>query len=92
MLGQLSVPYSAIDVNGHVNNTEYVRWGLDFLKRARMLPAAAGLIQASFLAEAFEDQELEIMGMEESDGSVRCQLNRQAGSEPLCALRIQTTI
>ncbi|MHC4309265.1 MAG: acyl-[acyl-carrier-protein] thioesterase, partial [Planctomycetota bacterium] len=31
-VGQVPVPYSSIDLNGHVNNTEYVRWGLDALR------------------------------------------------------------
>jgi hypothetical protein len=27
----VSVPFSSLDFNGHVNNTEYVRWALDGL-------------------------------------------------------------
>jgi acyl-ACP thioesterase len=30
----LRVPFSALDFNGHVNNTEYVRWALDGLHSA----------------------------------------------------------
>jgi acyl-ACP thioesterase len=30
---RVRVPYSSIDQNGHVNNTEYVRWGIDALRR-----------------------------------------------------------
>jgi medium-chain acyl-[acyl-carrier-protein] hydrolase len=58
--GVLRVPFSALDFNGHVNNTEYVRWGLDGLyQHLRRVPAIRTL-QATYLAEAFEGDEIEI--------------------------------
>jgi len=29
---KIVVPYSSIDMNSHVNNTEYVRWGIDTMR------------------------------------------------------------
>jgi len=57
---RLRVPYSSIDLNGHVNYTEYVRWGLDALRRAYHTAGEPRLLRATFLAEVFEDDELEL--------------------------------
>jgi medium-chain acyl-[acyl-carrier-protein] hydrolase len=56
----LRVPFSALDFNGHVNNTEYIRWACDGLHRhlGRLPPIRT--LQATYLAEAFEGDEIEI--------------------------------
>jgi acyl-ACP thioesterase len=55
---QVRVWHSCIDLNGHVNNAEYVRWSIDALRRA--FPAATDTcsIQATYFREAFEGDEL----------------------------------
>jgi acyl-ACP thioesterase len=52
--GHVLVPSSSIDLNGHVNNTEYVRWGTDALSRASELEGNIRSVQATYLSEVFE--------------------------------------
>jgi acyl-ACP thioesterase len=59
--GQVLVPYSAIDLNGHVNNTEYVRWGMDALRRTFKLSENICCVQATYLSEVFEGDELDLL-------------------------------
>jgi medium-chain acyl-[acyl-carrier-protein] hydrolase len=55
------VPRSAIDLNGHVNNTEYVRWGIDTLSRTSKLEENLRSVQATYLSEVFEGDELDLL-------------------------------
>jgi len=55
---RIHVPYSSIDMNGHVNNTEYIRWGIDALVRTFDLRRAVNCIQTTYLSEVFESDEL----------------------------------
>jgi medium-chain acyl-[acyl-carrier-protein] hydrolase len=57
---RVRVPYSSIDLNGHVNNTEYVRWGVDAMRRAFRPKGDIRSLQATYLSEIFEDDEVEI--------------------------------
>jgi acyl-ACP thioesterase len=57
---RISVPYSSIDLNGHVNNTEYVRWGMDALRKAFKFEGNIRSIHATYLSEVFEDDELDL--------------------------------
>jgi acyl-ACP thioesterase len=57
---QIHVPYSSLDLNGHVNNTEYVRWALDALRQNFDLPTEIQSLQISYLAEAFESDTLDL--------------------------------
>lgn len=58
---QVRVPYSSIDINGHVNNTEYVRWGIDALRRIFEFKGSIHFLQATYLSEVFEGDELDIL-------------------------------
>ena len=58
---RVRVPYSSIDLNGHVNNTEYVRWGFDALRRAFMAEGDVRYMQVSYLSEVFEGDELDLL-------------------------------
>jgi medium-chain acyl-[acyl-carrier-protein] hydrolase len=69
--GALRVPFSALDFNGHVNNTEYVRWGLDGLHRSRHNVPMLRSIQATYLAEVFEGDEIEVLVAHDSESRVR---------------------
>jgi medium-chain acyl-[acyl-carrier-protein] hydrolase len=58
---RISVPYSSIDLNGHVNNTEYVRWGIDALRKAFKFDGNIRSMQATYLSEVFEADELDLL-------------------------------
>lgn len=51
-----SVPYSSIDMNGHVNNTEYVRWGIDTLRTIVSPDNKIASFSISYLAEVFKGE------------------------------------
>jgi acyl-ACP thioesterase len=77
---RVRVPYSSIDQNGHVNNTEYVRWGIDALRRAFKLEGSIRSIHATFLAEVFEDDRLDLFASRRTDADY-CVLVKRAGQE-----------
>ena len=58
---RISVPYSSIDLNGHVNNTEYVRWGIDALRKAFKFEGNIRSMHATYLSEVFEADELDLL-------------------------------
>lgn len=58
---QMRVPYSSIDLNGHVHNTEYVRWGIDALRRIFKSKGNFHFLQATYLSEVFEGDDLDIL-------------------------------
>jgi acyl-ACP thioesterase len=60
-IGEIIVPYSATDLNGHVNNAEYIRWSFDGLRRAQQNPPRVSAFQISFLAESFENDPIEFL-------------------------------
>ena len=74
------VPLSAIDLNGHVNNTEYVRWGIDALSRTFKLNKNIRSVQATYLSEVFEGDELELLVGSRSNGQFGV-LGRNSGTE-----------
>jgi acyl-ACP thioesterase len=76
----IRVPYSSIDLNGHVNNTEYVRWGFDALRRAFKVEGDIHCMQVSYLAEVFEGDELDMLISSDSDGHFHI-LGSRSGTE-----------
>jgi len=52
------VPASALDINGHVNNTEYLRWAFDALCRRQGRPNLSSF-QVTYHSEVFAGDELE---------------------------------
>jgi len=58
---RITVPYSSIDLNGHVNNTEYVRWGIDALRRAFGFDGKVRSMHATYLSQVFEADELDLL-------------------------------
>jgi medium-chain acyl-[acyl-carrier-protein] hydrolase len=75
---RIRVPYSSIDLNGHVNNTEYVRWGIDALRRVFKLNRSIRFIHTAYLSEVFEADELELLVS--SGGNERfCVLGKKPG-------------
>lgn len=64
----LRVPFSALDFNGHVNNTEYVRWAFDAVQQKLGDTPEVRTIQLTYLAEVFEGDEIELL-VRSGDGS-----------------------
>jgi medium-chain acyl-[acyl-carrier-protein] hydrolase len=67
----LRVPFSSLDFNGHVNTTEYVRWALDGLYQTTRRMPPVGVLQATYLAEAFEGDEIEVWTSGDGAGTMR---------------------
>ncbi|HSV99798.1 MAG TPA: acyl-ACP thioesterase domain-containing protein [Sedimentisphaerales bacterium] len=57
----LSVPFSAMDLNGHVNNTEYVRWALDAVHQHIGSLPEIRTVQLTYQAEVFAGDEIELL-------------------------------
>jgi len=77
---KVRVPYSSIDLNGHVNNTEYVRWGIDALMRTFSLRVAVRCVQTTYLSEVFEGDEL-VFGVSSDKGGNYHVLGRKSDTE-----------
>lgn len=56
----ISVGRGSIDMNGHVNNTEYIRWGIDALSRAGTAPERISSMSITYSHEVFEKDEIDI--------------------------------
>jgi medium-chain acyl-[acyl-carrier-protein] hydrolase len=88
--GTISVPFSALDFNGHVNNTEYVRWAFDGLHRHLGHTPAVRSVQVTYTAEVFEGDEIEILVAAETGAPLRV-VERKADGAPdasVCLLEI----
>jgi len=86
----LQVPFSALDFNGHVNNTEYVRWALDGLHEHFGLLPQIRAIHVTYLAEAFEGDEIEVLFSLVHDGRI-CIMERASNgpaSVDVCLVEI----
>jgi len=77
---RISVPYSSIDLNGHVNNTEYVRWGIDALRKAFKFEGNIRSMHATYLSEVFEADELDLLLSQNNNGHFYV-LARRAGED-----------
>ena len=58
---KVTVPYSSLDVNGHVNNTEYIRWAVDAVCRQNGRFPDVKRLQFTYLSEVYLSDELEIL-------------------------------
>jgi len=75
----LWVPFSALDFNGHVNNTEYVRWALDGLCRRLGHCPLPHSTQATYLAEVFAGDQIEVL-VADGERPIRILERRSAGT------------
>jgi len=74
------VPFSALDFNGHVNNTEYVRWAFDAAhQRFPNLPEIRST-QITYTAEVFEGEEIELLVADGTDGRVDTCIRKTGGT------------
>lgn len=74
----IPVLFSALDFNGHVNNTEYVRWALDGLHRKLGHCPVIRSVQATYTAEVFEGDEIDILVAPAGAGPLQI-LERRSG-------------
>ncbi len=65
----LKVRYSSLDANGHVNNTEYLRWSFDGLRQYGFDQNKIRSIRIAFLSEVFEGNIIKLMDCGQNDGS-----------------------
>lgn len=54
-------PTGSIDLNGHVNDTEYVKWGFDALRKAFRVEGDIRNMQISYVSEVFEGDKLDVL-------------------------------
>jgi len=77
-VGTLRVPFSALDFNGHVNNTEYVRWALDAAQRRFPDLSEIRSAQVTYLAEVFEGEEVELLVSRGDHGPIHACIRKAA--------------
>ena len=87
---QLQVPYSSIDLNGHVNNTEYIRWTIDALKSAFDLPSRIRSLHATYFAELFEADRLDLLLTADPNGDLHVLGKKSDDRTNVYAVRIRT--
>ncbi len=64
----LNVGYSSLDANGHVNNTEYLRWSFDGLRPHGLDQNKVKSIRIAFLSEVFEGNSVKLMDCGSENG------------------------
>ncbi len=86
----LQVPFSALDFNGHVNNTEYVRWALDGLSLPLGRVPQIRDLHVTYLAEAFLGDEIEVFVSPPENGRVSILERRSRGptAADVCLLEV----
>jgi acyl-ACP thioesterase len=87
-IGELVVPHSSIDMNGHVNNCEYVRWGMDALWKFDRTLAEVRTIQVSFNAEVREEEKLLLYGSRTLEGPISIKGIRSSDSKTAFIMEI----
>ncbi|HAS88321.1 MAG TPA: acyl-ACP thioesterase [Desulfovibrio sp.] len=76
----LNVGYSSLDVNGHVNNTEYLRWSFDGMRPHGFDQNKVKSIRIAFLSEVFEGNAVKLMDCRcEDEGFELIGMNETAG-------------
>jgi acyl-ACP thioesterase len=78
--GTISVPFSALDFNRHVNNTEYVRWAFDGLHRHLGQVPPVRSVQVTYTAEVFEGDDLEVLVAAEQGVPIRVVERKTGGA------------
>lgn len=78
---KMTVPYSALDVNGHVNNAQYVKWTIDAVRHLSADPLRVADLQLTYLSEVFEKNKIEIYPSADSkkNNLILSGINRSTG-------------
>lgn len=89
-LSSRRVPYSVLDANGHVNNTEYLRWAVDEARFGGIQLEKIKSLRMSFLSELFEGDKVSIFSCEsENNHHKGYQIIREEDEKPVFALEIE---
>ena len=87
---KINVPYSSLDLNAHVNNTEYIRWGLDALRQEFKLPSEVSSLHITFLAEVFENDVLLLNLACEKENLFHIHAKKESDQSDVYLMQIQT--
>ena len=82
------VPYSSIDLNEHVNNTEYVRWGIDALRHVFELEGDIRSLQVAYLSEVFEGDEIDIAVSSDDSGKFHVHGSKPGGDDTIYLMEV----
>ncbi len=88
-VGRITVPYSAIDLNGHVNNTEYVRWGMDAVRRSTGWGGTVRTLQIAYLSEVFEGEEIDLLVGRSRSGAAGVLGRRDGDERPVFLMEVE---
>ena len=88
-IAEVKVPYSSIDENGHVNNSEYVRWSLDAMRAKELNIDGFKTLQISYIAEVFENEVCEIYSSQ-TENTLIIYGKKQNSGEYIFAMKIET--
>jgi acyl-ACP thioesterase len=90
LLSSKRVPYSVLDSNGHVNNTNYLRWCVDEMRFSGFELEKIKSLRMSFLSELFEGDKVSIYSCEtDHEKQNRYQIVRDNDEIPVFALEIE---
>lgn len=87
-IDRVRVPYSSIDLNGHVNNTEYVRWGIDAMRRAFEFEGDIRLLQTTYLSEVFEGDEVDLSVFSDGEGTLHVLGEKPGGDSAVYLMEV----
>jgi acyl-ACP thioesterase len=85
---QVTVQYSDIDVNGHVNNARYVGWLLDSYPLHFHTINVVKSIEVNFLGEAVAGETLSVFAQEETRSEYWHIIRKAAAGGEVCRARI----
>jgi medium-chain acyl-[acyl-carrier-protein] hydrolase len=84
-----TVPYSAIDVNGHVNNTLYIQWIIDSFPLDYILSHDIYDIEINYLQEAMANQQYFVALEELSPDEYLCGTVRYPDNKELSRMMLK---
>jgi len=87
--GNITVPYSSIDMNGHVNNTEYIRWGIDALQNVQTFDKRISSFNISYLAEVFKDEVIKISTKNLGPHRILIKGNKEGSVKPVFVIEVE---
>lgn len=88
-IGGIKVPYSSIDMNGHVNNTEYVRWGIDTLRQRTSPDKKITSFSISYLAEVFQGENITLFSKGSTDNTILITGVKEGSSKPVYVIEVK---
>jgi acyl-ACP thioesterase len=83
------VPYSAIDMNGHVNNTLYIQWVIDAFPVDYILNHDVCEIEVNYLHEAIADQQYYVVIEELLHDEYLCSVVKYPEAKDLSRMRLK---